>query len=253
MDVTRTTVNFHTINMTETLTLYTAKICPYAHRVELALEEAKAKYTSYQIDLQNKPTWYAPKVNPASKVPAIAYGGPTAAPEDPSPQSVKIAESLVLLEFVADVYPHAHLLPTDPVARAKTRFFIEVVSSKFSPAWNAFFRGQAGGSVDAFLNALEEVQALLPSEGYAVGEYSTADIAITPFIARAFVALNNDIGGYPEGESKVVLSKLAEPRFARFTKYWSDLRSRPNFTATFDEAYVTDAYKKRFASLRAQK
>lgn len=93
--------------------------------------------------------------------------------------------------------------------------------------------------MDAFLNALEEVQALLPSEGYAVGEYSTADIAITPFIARAFVALNNDIGGYPEGESKVVLSKLAEPRFARFTKYWSDLRSRPNFTATFDEVCST--------------
>jgi len=54
--------------MHEQITLYTAKICPFAHRVELALEEAKAGFTSYEIDLKNKPEWYAPQVNPASKV-----------------------------------------------------------------------------------------------------------------------------------------------------------------------------------------
>ena len=37
-------------------------------QTELSLEEVGAKYTKYQIDLQNKPEWYAPKVNPASKV-----------------------------------------------------------------------------------------------------------------------------------------------------------------------------------------
>lgn len=39
-----------------------------APQAELALEEVGAKYTKFQIDLQNKPEWYAPKVNPASKV-----------------------------------------------------------------------------------------------------------------------------------------------------------------------------------------
>ena len=37
-------------------------------KVEIALAEAKATFKTYQIDLQNKPEWYAPKVNPASKV-----------------------------------------------------------------------------------------------------------------------------------------------------------------------------------------
>ena len=37
-------------------------------QTEISLEEVGAKYTKYQIDLQNKPEWYAPKVNPASKV-----------------------------------------------------------------------------------------------------------------------------------------------------------------------------------------
>ena len=42
--------------------------CPYAQRVRFALKEANAPYTEYEIDLQNKPEWYALRVNPTSKV-----------------------------------------------------------------------------------------------------------------------------------------------------------------------------------------
>jgi glutathione S-transferase len=63
-------------------------------QAEIALAHAKADFKRFEIDLQNKPDWYAPKVNPASKVPAIAYGGPDVAPDQPSLESTKIAESL---------------------------------------------------------------------------------------------------------------------------------------------------------------
>ena len=43
----------------------------YSDRVLIALEEAKAKYTAYPIDLANKPDWY-PKVNPVGKVRSLA-------------------------------------------------------------------------------------------------------------------------------------------------------------------------------------
>ncbi|KIJ15127.1 hypothetical protein PAXINDRAFT_99658 [Paxillus involutus ATCC 200175] len=95
-----------------------------AHRVEIALAEANANFKVYQIDLGES---YS-----TSQVPAIACGGPGVAPENPSPELTKLAESLVLVQFVADLYPQANLFPQDPVLRAKTRFFIEVVSSKFS-------------------------------------------------------------------------------------------------------------------------
>jgi hypothetical protein len=36
--------------------------------VEIALKEAKAGYNRFEIDLSNKPEWFAPQVNPASKV-----------------------------------------------------------------------------------------------------------------------------------------------------------------------------------------
>jgi len=32
------------------------------------LEEAKIPHKKFFIDLKNKPEWYAPKINPASKV-----------------------------------------------------------------------------------------------------------------------------------------------------------------------------------------
>ncbi|KAJ7106357.1 hypothetical protein C8R44DRAFT_843163 [Mycena epipterygia] len=46
--------------------------------------------------------WYASKVNPAG---AVTYGGLKVPAGPPSPESAKIAESLVLIEFVAGLYP----------------------------------------------------------------------------------------------------------------------------------------------------
>ncbi|TFK79089.1 glutathione S-transferase C-terminal-like protein [Polyporus arcularius HHB13444] len=239
--------------MPETLTLYTAKVCPYAQRAEIALAEAKAPFTRYEIDLQNKPEWYAPKVNPASKVPAIAYGGPQVPPDQPSPESTKLAESLVLVEFIADLYPNANLLPADPVLRAKARFFIDGVSTKLVPAWHNFLQGK--GSVEDLYKAVEYLQEQLPAEGgFAVGQYSIADIAITPFLARARVGLINELGAYPEGEGKKVWEALSsgQGRLARFGKYITDLLNRDSFKATFDEAYITERQKARYANARAQ-
>ena len=39
----------------------------------------------------------------------MTYGGPRIDPTNPSPESFKLAESLVLLEFIADLFPSANL------------------------------------------------------------------------------------------------------------------------------------------------
>ncbi|KAI0703306.1 glutathione S-transferase C-terminal-like protein [Earliella scabrosa] len=239
--------------MPEQITLYTAKICPYAQRAEIALAEAKAPFTRYEIDLQNKPEWYAPKVNPASKVPAIAYGGPTVPPDQPSPQSTKLAESLILVELIADLFPSSNLLPADPILRARARFFIDGVSTKLNPAWHAFLQGKSTQGAEDLYAAVAHLEALLPPEGgFAVGPYSIADVAISPFLARTRVALLNDLGAYPEGEGAKVWAEIsgATGRFARFGQYVKDVLDRESFKATFDEAYVTERSKARLGNLR---
>ncbi|THH20033.1 hypothetical protein EUX98_g8658 [Antrodiella citrinella] len=234
--------------MPETLTLYTAKVCPYAHRVELALAEAKAQFQTFEVDLQNKPVWYAPQVNPASKVPAIAYGGPEVPPEQPSPDSTKIAESLVLLEFVADIFPESNILPKDPVARAKVRFFIDAVGNKFNPAYFGYVVTGKGTQAD-LIKGFKDIQALLPETGFAVGEWSIADAAIAPFIARLFVALENDFGLYAVGEGPKTLELIkTSPELKRIQTYIDDITARKSFTDTFVPSIIKNSLIKRFAN-----
>lgn len=174
--------------------------------------------------------------NALLQVPAVAFGGPKVSPDQPSPDSAKIAESLILLEFVADLYPSSGLLPSDPVSRARIRFFIDTFSTKFAPSYHGALL--QGGSFDATLAAIEALQEQLPKDGkYLLGDqFTIADAAVAPFLGRAEVALSNDFGKYPVGEGKKVWETLStSPKYARFWKYFQDLKARDSFKSTFDE------------------
>ncbi|TFK87756.1 thioredoxin-like protein [Polyporus arcularius HHB13444] len=209
------------------ITFYTFPYSPYAHRVHIALEEAKAAYIQYVVNLADKPAWYAAKVNPAGKVPSLAYGGANSAvPEDPSPESEVIAESLIILEFIADLFPESPSPPTTLCAAPKHSIFIH--------AFDRVFYG--GESADKLASALEHIQKLLPDTGlFAVGEWCIADAAAAPFLARTWMLLEHDIGKYPRGEGKSTLEVLRGPKFARIAKYLEDIKRRASLAATWDE------------------
>ncbi|KAF9237786.1 hypothetical protein BU15DRAFT_88606 [Melanogaster broomeanus] len=86
-------------------------------QIELALKEGNISYKFFNVNLFDKPAFFAAEVNPVGKVPAITYGGPDASPEEPSPLSTKLAESNVILEprrtsfkaieFVQDLLPES--------------------------------------------------------------------------------------------------------------------------------------------------
>ncbi|OBZ78282.1 Glutathione S-transferase U23 [Grifola frondosa] len=220
----------------QNITLYGTWNSPYSQRVQIALEEAKAKYTYFEIDLQNKPEWFVTKVNAAGKeanlqVPALTYGGPQVAADAPSAESVKLAESIVLLEFVADIFPEARLLPTDPVLRAKARLFMDSADTKFFPPFRAFFFGN--GSADDLLAAVEALQAQLPAAGYVVGEWSVADGAVIPYLAMMEAGLMYEVGTFAEGVGKKTLGILRSPMFARLQTYLDDNKARLSFQTTW--------------------
>lgn len=166
------------------------------------------------------------------------YGSPKSHPESPSPESAKLTESVVLLEFVADLYPDSGLLPKDPVQRARVRFFIDVVSNKVLPPYIAFFlRGEAP---DSFIAAAAEIQELLSPSGFAVGDHFTiADAALAPFLGRWELNFRNDVGKYPEGAGSRVHEVLFQSeRFARLQKYFTNISSRQSFKNSFDSVRV---------------
>jgi glutathione S-transferase len=145
----------------------------------------------------------------------------------------------VLIEFINDLITPTGkaLLPADPVKRANARFFIETFQSKFGAAWyGALARGENPAGI---LPALDAIVGLLPADesSYAIGsEWSLADAAVTPFLARAFTSLKHDIGGYDEGLGKAVYDKIQnEPKYDRLKKYFALVTSRDSFKSTYFE------------------
>ena len=144
-----------------------------------------------------------------------------------------------MLEFIADLYPESTLLPRDPVLRAKTRFFIDAVSTKLLPAWANFAMRGADGGAEAAINGLEAIQALLPEgKTYAVSnDYTIADAAIAPFLGRLEVAVKNDIGAFKAGEGKKVFEAYQSEGFRKLREYFDAVKKRDSFKQTFDEVW----------------
>jgi glutathione S-transferase len=161
-------------------------------------------------------------------------------PDDPSPESTKIPESLVLVEFIADLFPDSGILPKDLIERARVRLFIDAVSTKFLPCLGPFL---GGGPFEPFFTALEALQGLLSTNSaFAVSNtFTAADIALAPFLLRLEVLLEHDIGAYRVGEGRTAYDIIfsTNGHFARLVQYLDALKARESVRSTFDVVCLT--------------
>ena len=72
--------------------LFSSDLCPYAHRVRLALAEKGVDFWHTEIDLADKPEWFL-VISPLGEVPVIRH------------EDRFIADSTVILEYLEEVYP----------------------------------------------------------------------------------------------------------------------------------------------------
>ncbi len=163
------------------------------------------------------------------------YGGQEATPpETPAADSVLLYESLVLLEFIADLFPDAGLLPADPVQRAKARLFMSIVGEKIASDNALWITNRDDGS--SLLQTLETLQGMLPDEGFVVGEWSIADAAFIPSLLFINVFANSGVGYWVKLEhGDKVKAELESPRFARLRKYLDEWKERPSLKAAWDQ------------------
>ncbi|KAH9935207.1 thioredoxin-like protein [Epithele typhae] len=224
--------------MPEQITLYGHPYSPYFHRVAIVLEATGAKHQCYTVDLVDRSVWGS--ISPTGKIPFITYGGPEVPPDQPSPESEKIPESLIIATLIAEEHPSAGLIPADPVARARMRLFINEWESSGSAALRAALMGT--GPVDAILDVYARLQARLgASTKFAVGDALTlADVAVAPYLPRNEYLMRHEIGKYPLGDGKKFLDRLAGPEFARFREYAEAVKAHPSVEKTYDEAVYAD-------------
>ncbi|MGK7874134.1 MAG: glutathione S-transferase family protein [Xenococcaceae cyanobacterium] len=105
-----------------TVEIYSASVCPFAHRTRLTLLEKGIELKLIEIDLNNKPDWFA-DISPYQKVPVIKYGDDL------------VWESAIINEYLEEVFPNPPLMPKEPGKRAIARIWIDFANTNFVTAF----------------------------------------------------------------------------------------------------------------------
>ena len=101
--------------MAARLKLISHKLCPYVQRAVIALTEKGVAFERVDIDLANKPDWFA-AISPLGKTPVLLVG------------DTAIFEFAVILEYLEETQTKP-LHPADPLFRAEHRAWIEFGSA----------------------------------------------------------------------------------------------------------------------------
>lgn len=105
--------------MNDAIELFSARVCPYAHRSRLVLMEKGIDFTLTEIDLSNKSERFL-QVSAYGKVPALLHN------------EVEIYESAIINEYLEEVFPDPVLLPRSAARRAYARIWIDYCNSRFT-------------------------------------------------------------------------------------------------------------------------
>ncbi|ABA24608.1 Glutathione S-transferase-like protein [Trichormus variabilis ATCC 29413] len=161
--------------------IYSAVVCPYAHRSRLVLQEKGIDFDLIEINLQNKPEGFT-DISPYGKVPALAHG------------NHRVWESAVINEYLNEVFPQPPLLPSSPIAKAQARIWIDFANTRFVPAFSALLRSPDIQQQEAAKQELYKHLEFIENEGlgklsgdgpYWFGEsISLVDFTFYPWFER---------------------------------------------------------------------
>jgi len=204
-----------------TLILVSHHLCPYVQRAAIALAEKGVPFERVQVDLANKPDWFK-AISPLGKVPLLRV----ASKESAGVETV-LFESAPILEYLEETQPRP-MHPTDPLARARHRAWIEFGSSILNDIGGFYsatdvpaFWTKAGRLREKF----DRVEAELGGGPWFAGEqFSLVDATFGP-IFRYFDT-------FDEIDNFGILSDLA-----KVARWREALGARPSIRGAVDDGY----------------
>ncbi len=215
--------------MTAELKLASAEVCPYAQRTRLVLLEKGLDCEMVEIDLRNKPDWFA-AVSPYSKVPVLLHG------------DVRIWESNIINEYLEESFPEPRLTPASAAQRAAMRIWIAHDDTKFVPAtYKVLLARDEPEKQELYRRTILDCLRFMEEEALAKrsggpwwlgSELSLADLAIYPHMER--LAVLREYRGID-----------LPPSCGRLREWLAAMQERPSVRATMkDDAYHIAAYAK---------
>ncbi len=163
-------------------------------RVRIALAYKALEHEYQPVDLltgegEQYEASYA-QVNPLRQVPVLQV-------QNQAGETVRLGQSMAILEYLEEMHPEPALLPKDPWARARARQIAEMVNAGIQPLQNhtvtLALQDQHGVDRAAWLDrwvmrGLRAIEAVVADTAgrYAVGDaLSLADVLIVPQIGFA--------------------------------------------------------------------
>jgi len=162
------------------------------------------------------------KVSGTGKVPALVDG------------NVHVWESLAILEYLAEKYPHAHLWPADPAARALARAIAAEMHAGFGPLrrhlpmnmWRPVTPRQLTPEVETNVRRIEAIwtdcrRGYGADGGFLFGGFGAADAMYAPVVSR-FHTYGVEVGATARAYMDVVMALPAwgEWRAAALAEPW---------------------------------
>jgi glutathione S-transferase len=166
------------------LEIYSAALCPFAHRSRLALAEKCVPFQVIEIDLQNKPANFQ-DISPYGKVPILKHG------------DHRIWESAIINEYLEEAFPEPPLLPITPIQRAQARIWINFADTRLFATTSKLLYSSSSESPINLLKELTEHLQFMEQEGlqklstdgpYWLGtELSLVDLTYYPWFEQVAV------------------------------------------------------------------
>jgi glutathione S-transferase len=209
--------------------LYSATLCPYAHRSRLTLLEKGISFKLSEIDLQNKPENFR-DISPTGKVPVLKHG------------ENRVWESTIINEYLNEVFPTPALMPQSPAERAQARIWMKFADTHlFAVAHKLLFSSDQQQQMKVKKELTENLQ-WIESEGlqkHSEGSYW--------FGAKVSLV---DLTYYPWFEQLVVLEHFRGFQFPaeleRIQKWQEAVASRESVRAI---AQSRDFYLRQYAQI----
>lgn len=160
--------------MPHKLQLISHHLCPYVQRAVIVATEKGVAFERILIDLTAKPDWFL-SISPTGKVPLLRVT------EETGSEHI-LFESAAICEYLDETSP-SPMLPTDPIARARARAWVEFASGTLAdiagfyaaPDANAF-----GAKHEALRRRFAQAEAALTGPWFGSDRFGLVDAAFGP-------------------------------------------------------------------------
>ncbi len=173
-------------NRRSALMLYSNKLCPYSHRIRIALAE-KGVTTADILEVGHdggKPNEDLLDLNPYGTVPTLVD------------RDLILYESGIIAEYLDERFPHPPLLPVYPVARARMRLLMHRIDQDWYRPLLTILNGtpeEANIARKELVNSLTSVTRLFSEMPFFLSEeFTLVDCYLAPLLWR-LPSLNIDL------------------------------------------------------------